>query len=398
MKPITYLVAGSIATCVAGPLFASATLSKPNLAEGQVRPAAVFDAAYQESRRGKLTIEVPEVYELINIAIALTPTGRTDPYMVMKDSPYYSEVLQHFTPMIDHPFIAALEAKMKTISDPYFELKMNGYAFDYTSDGTIVPSPVYDRTGFPESGANPLAPLLPLMNDFSRASGFRQFYSAHCSFYKGQIAYIQTQVDVDRMRSWLIGHFPSVKPYDSTKIIFSPLVHRNQSVTWLESNGFRELQPHVNFPYPRPDEVGLSSSAAAVKRGNILFTEINHGFINPTADRYAEEIDAAIGDLGRWRDFSKGRGYNSPYSTFNEYMNWGLVDLYYTEFAPGAEVAQLIELNHKHQRDNRGFSKYPQFSNFLVALYRDRPAGTTIAGLYPQIINWFALHRNAPTE
>jgi hypothetical protein len=50
------------------------------------------------------------------------------------------------------------------------------------------------------------------------------------------------------MLIWLRREFPDVRAYDTFNIVFSPLVGSNQSVTWFESNGFRELQPHVNFP------------------------------------------------------------------------------------------------------------------------------------------------------
>src|SRR5512143_952828 len=43
-----------------------------------VPPAAEFDAAYQAAHRGGIEVTIPEVYELVNIAIALTPTGRAD--------------------------------------------------------------------------------------------------------------------------------------------------------------------------------------------------------------------------------------------------------------------------------------------------------------------------------
>jgi hypothetical protein len=32
---------------------------------------------------------------------------------------------------------------------------------------------------------------------------------------------------------------------------------------------------------------------------------------------------------------------------------------------------------------------FASFNKFLVGLYQGRPAGTTIADLYPQIIAWF---------
>ena len=46
-----------------------------------------------------------------------------------------------------------------------------------------------------------------------------------------------------------VPNFPNANKYDTYKIIFSPLVGGNQSVVWLESNGFKELQPHVEYPY-----------------------------------------------------------------------------------------------------------------------------------------------------
>src|SRR6185503_14125130 len=41
-------------------------------------PAAVFDQKYQNMFRGKTVVEIPEVYELVNIAIAITPIGIED--------------------------------------------------------------------------------------------------------------------------------------------------------------------------------------------------------------------------------------------------------------------------------------------------------------------------------
>ena len=41
-------------------------------------PAAVFDAAYRAAHQGRIEVAVPEVYELVNVAIAMTPTGLAD--------------------------------------------------------------------------------------------------------------------------------------------------------------------------------------------------------------------------------------------------------------------------------------------------------------------------------
>src|SRR5687768_7310456 len=38
-------------------------------------PAAVFDQKYQAAHRGRMFVEIPKVYELVNIAIAITSVG-----------------------------------------------------------------------------------------------------------------------------------------------------------------------------------------------------------------------------------------------------------------------------------------------------------------------------------
>ncbi|HEX3183937.1 MAG TPA: hypothetical protein VHQ94_04030, partial [Pyrinomonadaceae bacterium] len=55
-------------------------------------PAAVFDQKYQQTYRGKMIVEIPEVYELVNIAIAMTPIGIEDRNLVYKDTDYYKRM------------------------------------------------------------------------------------------------------------------------------------------------------------------------------------------------------------------------------------------------------------------------------------------------------------------
>src|SRR5262245_44082941 len=59
-------------------------------------PAAVFDAAYRAAHEGKISVEVPEVYELVNIALAMTETGRADKSLFYQDSDYYPSMRQWF--------------------------------------------------------------------------------------------------------------------------------------------------------------------------------------------------------------------------------------------------------------------------------------------------------------
>ncbi len=357
-------------------------------------PAAVFDAEYRAAHEGKISVEVPEVYELVNVAIAMTPTGLSDRDLVYHDSDYYAAVRAWFDPYRKHPALSALDAALKQAPGLYSSLKMNGYSFEFDKDGRILQSKVYDRTAFPGERVNSLRPFIAGLQEFADLSQFRAFYKRSQPTYADQIAFYKDEADVEGMLAWLARNFPSSAGYNTYKVVFSPLVAYSQSATWLESNGFKELQAHVNYPYPqdtlrRAQGASLSTKAEAILRGTIVFTELNHGYINPETDRYAERVAKATSRRDRWIDAARGPGYYAGISTFNEYMNWGLVSLRIVDLAPAEEQPMLIRVVDDIMTARRGFLRFAAFDAFLVDLYRGREPGQTVADLYPRIIEWF---------
>ena len=356
-------------------------------------PPAAFDEAYRAAHRGKVEVEIPEVYELVNVAIALTPTGIASKNLVFQNSEYYARLRARFDPYRDQPLIAALDAELARDEGRYFPLKMNAYSFEFDSASKIVQSPVYDRTGFAGARTNDLRPFLPALQQFADATGFRSFFRENRALYEEQVAFFREQADLPAMLAWLNRNFPAGGGYDGYKVVFSPLVAYNQSATWLETPDYRELQAHVNFPYPqdlkRSGAEALSPAAALLFRGCIVFTELNHGFINPEADRHAARAAAAVADRDFWVDAAKGKSYYPGLATFNEYMNWALVSLRLVDLAPPGELAGLIERIDRMMVESRGFRRFREFDTFLVALYRARKPNETVADLYPQILDWF---------
>jgi len=355
-------------------------------------PAAVFDARYQKERRGKTFVEIPEVYELVNVAIAMTPTALAKHGLVFHHSDYHERMREWFDPYRDHPLIVAFEQELA--KDRYMTLKMNGAAFEFDSRGKIVQSKVYDRTGW--GTTNDLRPFLPLLQKFADDTKFREFFRRNRKTYDEQIAFYRDTANLAAMQRWLHGNFPRSADYDTVRVIFSPLVGFNQSSNWLESNGFKELQPHVNFPYPEGFCSGeISETAKVLCRGSIVFTELNHGYINPEADKYAARISKAVSNRDHWVDKAKGPNYYGGNAVFTEYMNWALVSLY-TADAPISEEEKkvLIAKVDKMMVNGRSFPQFEKFDTFLVDLYRNRKTGQTLADLYPEIIDWF--ERNNP--
>lgn len=349
------------------------------------RPAAQFDAAYRAANLGKVRISIPEAYELVNIAIALTPYAEANPGVVARENDYYRDVVAHFGKFRSHPFVAALNESLTKDPDSYFGLKTNGNAFVFSPQGTLERSPVYDRVG---SNDNKLLPFLQDMRSFAADSGFRKFYAGHRAVYKEQVDYLESRVGTLGMISWLRGNFPAVEDYQTYNIIFSPLVGFNQSLVTLNDDGYRELQPHVNFPYPVGDRE-ISAGALPIWDGAILFTELNHGFINPTSEPFAERIAAALAKRGDWaaQGSTADEGYGGSQPLFDEMMNWALVSLYMDDHAPAADRETLIKRVESIML-GRGFVRFEPFNRFLLDAYRRRAKGKTLADLYEPVVAW----------
>lgn len=354
-------------------------------------PAANFDAEYQMATKGKIFVSIPEVYELVNIGIAISEFGKKEKYMVYKKSDYYQNVMKWFDQFKHHLFIKKLDSVFNVNPNYYHSYKMNGNAFYFDSKGEIKRSKVFDRTGFSDQEENKLLPLYQEMRNFSRVSSFQEFYKENKEIYNRQISVYKDSIDIREMQRWLQKQFPGNSAYDTYNIIFSPLVYGNQSSTWFESNGYKELQPHVNFPYKQSMQrlLPISKTAEYVYRGNIVFTELNHGYINPEADKYREDISKAISNRDIWVAKEKGSSYYGGNSLFNEYMNWALINLRIIDYVPVSEQDKLINNVVRIMVENRGFLKFAEFNQFLEELYRNKELNSTVADLYPQIIQWF---------
>ena len=347
-----------------------------------------FSEAYIRAHRGKTFVEIPPVYELINVVYALTPTGRENEYTVRKSTPYYQKVLTYFDAYQQEPIVSTVDSLLK--ADQYHLLKMDAYAFTMDQEGTIQESEVYNVVSWEE--VNTLQPYLSSLQAFARKSDFLTFYNAHRSLYQQQIKTYQDTINTDEMKAWLERNFPSTR-YDAIKIIFSPLVGGNQSSNHFENNGFRELQAHVNYPYMADWYREQSPQVATLVRGNIVFTELNHGYINPESEKrkYNRQVDRALRNIDDWIDRKKpAGGYANPYACFNEYMNWGLVSLRYLDYAPPDHQSWLRAGVENMMSNRRGFKRFAEFNRFLVDLYQDRTSDQVLADLYPQIIRWFS--------
>jgi hypothetical protein len=327
----------------------------------------------------------------VNVAMAVTSFGRNNKNFIYQKSKYYQAVLSWFDAYRENEFVVAMDSILSLNSGYYASLKMNGYAFVFDESGQIQRSEVYDRTGFRDQKSNMLLPYMEQMQSFADESNFLEFYRQNSDTYSYQINFYKDSINIPEMQTWLEKNFPGSNTYDTYNIILSPLVAYNQSTTWFESNGFKELQPHINFPY-RQDFQGLlpiSQEAEFTYRGNIVFTEINHGYINPEGDKFGSVLYEAVSNRNKWVDASKSANNYTGARIFHEYMNWALISLRIIDYVDESEQEKLIKRVERSMETGRGFLQFKSFNQFLLELYTNRNEGSTIADLYPQIIAWF---------
>lgn len=348
-----------------------------------------FSPQYQQQFRATTNIEVPEVSELVNIIIAMTDKGTHDSDLVEHSSDYYRDVVKQFGPFSADPLVVRIDSLLTKEWWKYFYVRMDAYAFQFIGE-TIRQSETYDRLNF-DGIPNTLLPFIAQLERFAAQTGFREFYRRHIPFFAGQISYFREKIGVRTMQQWLKKNFPSVS-YDCYKVIFSPLAGGSQSARHFSNNNFNEALVYINFPYGDSTDERFSSTVNDLRKGNVLFTELNHSYINPETQKYlhTESFRSAFASLSFWETAGSSAhiGYPNAAACFNEYMNWALVSLYYIDHCPAADQAMMIHRVEKMMVDIRGFSKFREFNRELMRLYTVRSAHHTAADLYPAIVAW----------
>lgn len=354
-------------------------------------PAVIFDEEYILNNKGKIAIQIPEAYELINIALAISDFGRANKNFIYQKSDYYQEVLKWFDSYSRHELVKIFDSILNVNKNYYARLKMNGYSFVFNDKGELIRNPNFNRSGFRDQRTNNLLPYFEQIKSFAVESKFREFYAQNHSVYQQQINVYRDSINIPEMQNWLERNFPGSNGYDYYNIIFSPLVSYNQSSTWFEDNGFKELQPHVNFPYPQDFQrlQPISKNAEYISRGDIVFTEVNHGYINPEFRKYEDRMIEAARERHIWVDSSMSNNYYRGHYALIEYMNWGLISLRILDYVPVEEQEKLISRIERTMVRGRGFTNFEAFNQYLIKVYKNRPDGKSLAELFPEIISWY---------
>lgn len=353
-----------------------------------------FSREYILATRQKIFYETPEVYELANIIWTLSPSGRKAKDL-QKNTPYYERVEKHFGPYMDHPVFARLVTSDSDYFRQYYAFRENSYMYAYR-DGRIVKGEQYNYVFGDDwlDFTNPFSDNLALIQDFADKSGFRAFFQANSAFYASNSQEVQQLLPVQDMWDWLEREFPI--RVDAYKIIYSPLIlgsHSTQKYMGMmmtSDTSYAFYTETLMFICDAQHLGGFGDISAMEKQGlmsGIVFTEIDHNYVNPTSSEYWEEIeDIFKSDIWVEADMNNSI-YDSPFAVFNEYMTHALFCLWVRERYDAQTADYVIRNRVEMNAGRRGFVRFEAFNTELFRL-RDAYPGKTVAELYPRILEW----------
>lgn len=344
---------------------------------------AAFSKKYIDENKGRIHVAIPEVYELANIIWTLSPSGQRAKDL-NKQGNYYEEVMRYFKPFLNHPIFKKLDFPDSIYAKNYYDFRENSFCYQFNQARLVNNGPYYYVMGNDwENYSNLFKTLLPLAEDFAKKSKYRNFYKTHNVFYDS------TLMPVREMWNWLEQEFPKIK-YDGYKIIFSPLIrgsHSTQNFSSYQQQWYSETVMFVAGPgIYDSQEMGEKQKEGLLS--GIVFTEIDHNYVNPSSYKYAKLIDTIFSQRQLWVSPGDNSGfYKTPMSVFNEYMTHSLFCLYVLDTYDTATADYIIKARETLMVERRYYSKFREFNKQLIKL-RNENKNAQVVDLFPKVLEW----------
>jgi hypothetical protein len=336
-------------------------------------------ASSYDRKTGLFQFENAPVYELVNIAFAITDKGSNDPNTFNLDNKYYKEVLEYFSPHRNHPLIEMINKIYYPTSSEYRMYRESAYNYSFQNDRIEITGPYKNF----EEG-NTVLDHKALWEDFATKSNFQEFYKKHQPFYTHVVKNAEELLPVGKMWQWCEKKFPD--RYNTYRIIISPLVNGFHSTQNITSKDFRECIMFIcdseNF-----DRMRYKQKEIEILYGGLLFTEIDHNYINPISDKYESELDKIFTKDGWVTKGSQAEGYQNGTGFFNEYLTHA-VYLLYVEDNYSPEELTIALKDRTDLMKWRGFPHFEKFYKELKSLYSDQKINKDLTLLYPELIKW----------
>ena len=193
------------------------------------------------------------------------------------------------------------------------------------------------------------------------------------------------------MWNWLEARFP--QRFECYRVVFSPLIggsHSTQQYArFVDGNLYNEAIMFVNGPTNYVNRTELTSQQRQGLASGIVFTEIDHNYVNPTTSRFRSRIDSIFSNRLIWiKTGGDTDNYGSPQAVFNEYMTHALFCLYVKDQYDAQTAAYVVDQREKLMVNQRHYTRFREFTQKLSELYAARKSDQSIANLYPALLDW----------
>jgi len=339
-----------------------------------------------------LQVEIPAVYEMLQVACALSPVLQNDSNLINKNSNYYNEVIQNFEQYSEHKLVKKLEKKLKNDSyrNGQILLRLMSLNYRFNENNKIIKHQQYKFPFFINIIPLPFFNINThkrLLQNFSEETNFPKFYEQHRPFYDSLVQQSFIFADYMKMKYWCEKNFD--RKINSYRIVFSPLTSGfHNTMHWSNrskknSQAIMFLAPPM-FPQEMRNKFSISILSGLYSR--TVFTEINHNYVNPVSEKYIIKISNSFKNLEEWNVHEYF--YNTAYETFNEYLTWAIFSLYVYEEFNSTDFRTINLITEKYMENKRKFVKFSEFNKFLLNLYLSQNQTKTIEEMYPEIIEW----------
>jgi len=359
--------------------------------------ASYFSKDYMEKNKGNIQFDIPEAYELANVIWTLSPAGRRAKDLYNKGE-YYDKVLAYFKPYMNHPVFKALDFPDSIYFAKYYDFRENSFAFNFSQANAgssetklLFNGPYYYVYGDELADSSLFGKLKPLVEDFAAKSMFRQFYKNNSGYYDKEIQRQKALLPARQMWTWLEQQFPKRK-YQSYRVVFSPLIGGSHSTqrysTYNETEWFSENVMFICGPERYDTLPSLSEKQKEGLMSGIVFTEIDHNYVNPETDKYAKQVDSIFSKRSAWtKPGISSDSYSSPISVFNEYMTHAAFCLYVQDTYDKSTADFVIDNREQLMVNRRNFTRFKEFNRELLRLKQEQK-DSKIIDLYPSILEW----------
>ncbi len=367
-------------------------LIKPNWIQNGARSIFYPKVNISDTYMNKIVVENPEVYELMHIACGLTNTFQEDANLLRKNTDYYQAVEAWFADHSEHELVNTLEKALRKNDFRWAVgatrvLSMN---YDLSEDGQLVTNNLLSTKPLLFKLFKKRTFLMPnhikVIEDFAQQSNFKQFYKQQKKTRKKLNKQYNKLCNFEDMQAWLEQKFSNKA--QSYRIIYSPLTGGFHNTISFEDKNRKATQNlmFVNAPRWNPDTLSAKDlEINSSRQARVVFTEINHNYVNPLTDQYLAELEAAMPDYKRWND--EKQGYKSAYATFNEYMTWGVFSLYAMDTYSAKHIDEIVKVQADFMDDFRGFPRFTTFNKELMRLYKAKNK-PPIEELYLPMLEW----------